>query len=520
MAELITISSDRDLVDATRAGDDAAWAELVARHHPTVVRVARSVKASGATKRTGAALDVVHGSILRGDIDLDAVVANAPQIRDIRCRALAALTGGTVGPALPSPNQRVDDGRRTEEPDRQDLVALANAFLLAPWAWQTALWHGRAEGRAAAEIGPMLGRSANDVNATIRAAEAGLFELYLRADSARISDLDSTSAALLPLIGGHRRGVLSPIDRLRVDELLERRSVGSQDGLHAQRWMAVGADLDALIPEALVPGLVGQPVDRFWMILGVGGTAVGAAGLAAARSERVRRSARIGAVAAIIVAILGAAFLIRNPFDGLNASLISELIAREADESDGDQTDRDRTGSDGSDASGSDDSDVLGGESADGAGSAGGGSSAGGDGTGGVVDTLADRIDLVFPGARQGAVYVPGQELLQLSAVLEARSDFVAGGTGAVSLALTNNASNSAQGRFEIRSTDGIRFVAGGDASAACRPATSDPATCSFTLLPGATITLPLVFSLDDELTGELAIAPSIPGAVLNVPIV
>ena len=142
---------------------------------------------------------------------------------------------------LPAPNQRLDDGRRTETPDRQDLVAIAAAFTQAPWAWQTVLWHSLAEGRTATEVSPLLGRSANDVTTTLLSAEAGLFELYLRADASRISDLDATSAALLPLIGGHRRGVLSPTDRRRVDELLERRTEGSPDGVHAQRWMAVGA---------------------------------------------------------------------------------------------------------------------------------------------------------------------------------------------------------------------------------------------------------------------------------------
>ena len=256
-------------------------------------------------------------------MDLDTVTVGVPQIRDVRCRALAALTGGTVGPTAAPDSEHLVDSRRTETPDRQDLVALAAAFLEMPWAWQTGLWHGRAERRTATEIAPLVGRSANDVNAMLRAAEAGLFELYLRADAARIADLDATSAALLPLIGGHRRNVLSPTDRRRVDELLERRTVGEPQGQHAARWLVVGASLDSMIPQALIPGLLGRSVDRLWAVLRVGGAARGTAELAAARSERVRRTARIGAVAAIVLAILGAAFVIHNPFDGLDGALVN-----------------------------------------------------------------------------------------------------------------------------------------------------------------------------------------------------
>jgi hypothetical protein len=382
------------------------------------------------------------------------------------------------------------------------------------------LWHTLAEGRTATEVGPLLGRSANDVNATLLGAEAGLFELYLRADAARISDLDSTSAALLPLIGGHRRGVLSPMDRLRVDDLLERRTEGSPDGLHAQRWMAVGASLDSMIPNALVPGLVGQSPDWLVAVLGAAGTAVGAAELAAARSERVQRSARIGAVAAIIVAILGAAFLIRNPFDGLSASLISELIAADAtpgdDGSNTDDTGTDGTGTDGADdvAAGAD-SVPPGQESTDGTVGV-----DGPDGSNSGADTVDDRVDLVFPGARQGAVYVPGQELLQLRAVIRAESDFVAGGTGTLSAAITNDAATVAHVRFDIRATAGIRLVPSGDGAATCRSVDNGTPSCSFTLLPGSTTTLTLVLGLDETLVGDLTIVPTIPGAALRVPIV
>jgi hypothetical protein len=110
--------------------------------------------------------------------------------------------------------------------------------------------------------------------------------------------------------------------------------------------------------------------------------------------------------------------------------------------------------------------------------------------------------------------------VLQLSAVLTARSDFVAGGTGTIGLVITNDDDTVASTSFEIRSTEGIGLVSGTGGASVCRAATTRPAACSFTVSPGATIELTLVFGLDDELTGELEIVPSIPGAPLIVPIV
>lgn len=490
MADLITISSDRDLVAASRAGDADAWAALDQRHRPAVELVARSMRTGGAKARTTTAMDELRRQVQSGELEPDGGDLSSPvtpDLRDVRCRAFAALTGGTVGPALPGPHSGVDDSRRTERPDRLDLVALADAFLLAPWAWQAALWHGVAEARPAAEIGPMLGRSPNDVGAAITAAEAGVYELYVRADAARIGNIDSTSAALVGLMGGYRRGVLSPNDRRRVDDLLARRAPGQPDGLHAARWLAVGDALDSMIPDALVPGLVGRDPHALRTALGVGAGAIGAAGLAAERSERVERSARLGAVLAIVLAIMGAAFLIRNPFDGLNASFVEDLIAA-GDEEGGTSTSATTVPASAT--------------------------------TQGPVDTIEDRVDLVFPGARQGAVYVPGQSLLDLSAELIQTEPFVAGGTGEIAAVITNHAAGSVSVRFDVRTTAGLRLVENEVVGATCGTASGGFTTCSFSLGPRASSTLTLVFELDRSLLGSVSIVPSIPGRALDVVIV
>ncbi len=493
MADPITISSDRDLVTAARSGDDDAWRALDDRHHAAVEAVARSLRPSGARSRAAAAMAEVRHAVEAGEFDPDGGDVSAPAapaLRDVRCRSLAALTGGSVGPALPGPHHTIDEVHRTELADRRDLSSLAEAFLLAPWAWQTVLWHGLAEGRPAAEISPMLGRSPNDVAAAIQSAEAGLFELYMRCDAARIGDLDPTSASLVGMLGGYRRGVLSPNDRRRVDDLLDRRTEGQTDGLHAVRWLAVGAALDTMVPDALVPGLTGQSPASLRAALGVGLGAISAAGLAAERSERVERSARLGAVLAVVLAIMGAAFLIRNPFDGLDAEFVQELVAA------GQENERATT------TTLAPATTPVPPTTLD------------------ALDTVDDRIDLVFPGARQGAVYVPGQTLLDLSAELTLRTPFVAGGVGSIGAAITNNAETTAHVTFDVRTTEGLTLLPAEAVGATCGPAPGGFTTCSFTLRANATSILLLVFELDPSVRGTVTIVPSIPGRALDVEIV
>ena len=115
---------------------------------------------------------------------------------------------------------------------------------------------------------------------------------------------------------------------------------------------------------------------------------------------------------------------------------------------------------------------------------------------------------------------MPGQDLLQLSAVLSVTSDFVAGGNGTLGLAVTNNGTGIATVRMEIRPTSGIGLVSGSGGAATCPRSTGGTASCLFALRPGVTATLNLVFELSDDLIGDITIVPSIPGRALTVPIV
>jgi len=131
---------------------------------------------------------------------------------------------------------------------------------------------------------------------------------------------------------------------------------------------------------------------------------------------------------------------------------------------------------------------------------------------------LDDQIALAFPGARQGAVYVPGQDLLRLRADLSVGAHFVAGGTGVLGLAVTNDDDEPANVRLDVRSTAGISLVSA--SGAACAPTGGGVSSCTFTLPAGGTSGLTLVFGLDQSLVGEVLIVPNIPGAAIRVPIV
>jgi hypothetical protein len=103
-------------------------------------------------------------------------------------------------------------------------------------------------------------------------------------------------------------------------------------------------------------------------------------------------------------------------------------------------------------------------------------------------------------------------------AVLSVGAPFVAGGTGTLGVAVTNEDDERANVRLDVRSTAGISLSSASGAT--CIPTSAGVSTCTFTLPAGGTSSLALVFGLDRSLRGEVLIVPNIPGAAIRVPIV
>jgi hypothetical protein len=470
--------SDLALEAQTRAGSDAAWNELRSRHVDALDALARSRTHRGETASVESVFDELRRQIVSPDAPMSsqAPIAGDPQ-PPIRPRAIGLLTGGTYGPSWNPSATSEHEPVPGPGPDRDQLVELAAAFRQLPTAWQAVLWHRWVERTPAAELTAILGRPAADVVALEQTASRGLVDSH--AEVALATNPPAACVPVIGLLGAYRRRALPDAQRRVVDEHL---TVVECDA--CRRRLDVIDRLPAIVPVAVAPGLVGVDVDRYREVIGAAAV-LGAAALAARRTARGRRRARIGAIAAIVLALLAAAFFVRSPFGDLDSEL-ADLLER------GSTTTTMSTPSTGSSVP---------------------------DSTDPVGETLPNRIELVFPGAPQGAVYVPGGRALNLGISLSTPGPVYAGATGTIDAAITNNDSEDASVRFLARSSTGVSFERLVRGVGSCIAEPEGAGRCTLSLPAGATAEMSLRFIVAADVPDRLVVVPSISPEVLEVPV-
>ncbi len=171
MSESAPLPSDRQLVDAARSGSSSAWGDLVARHRPAVLGVARELDRRSAQERTDDAFVRLRTELLRTEESND-LPTQEFGVRALRPRALALLTGGTYSSVPP----------RAGTPEVAELAVMGLAFGRMSETWQTVLWHRLVELEPTASVAPLMGRTAAEVVALETAARRGLFEGFLAAE--------------------------------------------------------------------------------------------------------------------------------------------------------------------------------------------------------------------------------------------------------------------------------------------------------------------------------------------------
>jgi hypothetical protein len=510
MAEQFQLPSDRELVAATRAGSDQAWDELRSRHRDAVVAVANARDRRGAQAAADQALAALREEIVNNTVD---AASTQFAVRSVRPRALACLTGGVYAPIEPRAGVEASSTSRQtaradgDEPDAAasrvgaDLAILATAFGRLSEPWQTVLWHRHVESEPAASMTAMLGRSPTEVIALESAAERGLFDAYTTVELETDGAVSRECRPIVALLPGYHRGTLADAQRRLVAAHLGESGVsgggdrgearGNRGGDAAQngcdecrRRLALPDRFDVVLPLAVVPGLTGLSVVRYRDALGVATGVLGVSALAARQSQRANRWARVGAVMAIVIALLGAAFLIRSPFDDLEGRL-ADLLEQST-------------------------TTVV----------------PGGGGTVMVppVDTtdaaaLPSRIELLFPGVPQGVVYVPGGPATKLGLSLSAPAPVYRGGTGTIDLDITNELDVPTPVTFVVRTSAGVIFDEVAEGDAVCEPVGTAGASCELDLGAGSTATLSLRFALGPGVSDRLAVVPSIRSTVLDLPV-
>jgi hypothetical protein len=254
MSESAQLPSDRQLVDAARSGSSPAWGELVARHRPAVLGVARELDRRGAQERTDDVFVRLRTELTRTEEGID-VPMQVFGVRALRPRALALLTGGTYSSVPP----------RTGTPEVAELAAMGLAFGRMSEPWQTVLWHRLVELEPTASIAPLMGRTAVEVVALDAAAERGLFDGFLVAELDTPGAVEPACRPVVGLLGAYHRGTLPDAQRRLVDAHIGTpgRDIGADIGCDAcARLLRVPDDDRAVVPAARVAAVTGLHVDR------------------------------------------------------------------------------------------------------------------------------------------------------------------------------------------------------------------------------------------------------------------
>lgn len=301
--------SDAELILDVRGGDLEAFGALYTRHVPAARAVARQYVRSSAD-----ADDLVSEAFHRV---LDVLQHGGGPDATFRAylltvvRRLAADLARGVKRTRPT----ADDGTFESALGLVDPTDVAtfegfersvvkNAYQALPERWQAVLWYTEIEGRAPAEVAPILGLTPNGVSALAYRAREGLRVGYLQ-EHLTHAPTDGCRG-VNPLLGGYVRGGLAKREVAKVDAHLEScgecRSLVLELGDIAHGMRAVVAPL--------VVGLAGLAVVGALPIGGVlgGAVATGAVGGTLGAGSAVGAgAASVGTVAGTGAAAGGAA---------------------------------------------------------------------------------------------------------------------------------------------------------------------------------------------------------------------
>ena len=308
--------SEDALLDAVRAGDTGAYAELYHRHHHEALRLARS---------------------LPGHHDPDDVAQEA-FLKILKSILRGAGPRHGFAPYLMRVvrNEAVDRGRRAHEDAVEDLERAApgrlvssdgvdellnrqlvrTAFARLPETWQRILWLTEVEGETPRALATQLNRSPNAISQLSRRAREGLRAAWLEAhlDTADASPLCRSTARDLDDLD---RGRLTPARAAGVERHLAAcpRCAAAREELHGLAVQMRSVLLPVVLGSPLLlehltsdvaavgPAADGAPAPRTALRalepVGAGGGGLGA--LRSALSAHAGALATAGAIAAVVV---------------------------------------------------------------------------------------------------------------------------------------------------------------------------------------------------------------------------
>ncbi|TDV36854.1 sigma-70 family RNA polymerase sigma factor [Actinophytocola oryzae] len=218
--------NDAELIEAVRKGTVSAYGSLYERHVASAYNLARQLARSPAeaddlvSEAFAKVLDTLRGG--RGpDSAFRAYLLTAlrhtayDRTRRERKVELSDDVSTVSGVSMAAVSEEFDDPAVAG----LERSLAAQAFARLPERWQAVLWHTEVEGQSPAEVGPILGLTANGVSALAYRAREGLRQAYLQVHLAETSDRHCRAAA--DKLGAWTRGGLAKREKAQVEAHLD-----------------------------------------------------------------------------------------------------------------------------------------------------------------------------------------------------------------------------------------------------------------------------------------------------------
>ncbi|MGX1475759.1 UNVERIFIED_CONTAM: RNA polymerase sigma factor (sigma-70 family) [Streptomyces canus] len=303
-------TSDADLIDRMRSGDDTAYEALYRRHAGAVRRYARTCCRDGHT-----ADDLTAEVFARM---LQAVRGGHGPEHAVRPYLLTSIRRVAAGWTKSAKREQlVDDfavfaaqatrSSEVSDDDTRDLGAdvramhvaeqsmAMQAFRSLPERWQAVLWHTEVEDESPSEVATLFGLDANGTRVLASRAREGLKQAYLQAHVSATLASDEECARYADRLGAYARGGL----RTRAERGLRKHlEECAKCRLAAGQINEVAGGIPAVVPIAVIGWFGAAGYAKAAGLIAGGAGAAGAAGAAAAASGGSSGGAGAGGAAA------------------------------------------------------------------------------------------------------------------------------------------------------------------------------------------------------------------------------
>ena len=245
-----SVAPDGELVERTRCGDRAAFAELWRRHSAAALTVARSSSSFDADDLVAESFAKVFAAIRAGGGPTGAF---RPYLFTT-VRNVAASWGRKAQPVPFDDLDELEDPTTSED---EMLAALdrsttARAFRTLPSRWQEVLWYTEVEAMSPRHVSALVGMKPNAVAALAVRAREGLRQAWITAHLASASTAPECRTTIERL-AAYTRGSLGARATAKVTEHLDGCA---QCQIVAEEATRVGSRL-ALVLLPLVAGVAG-----------------------------------------------------------------------------------------------------------------------------------------------------------------------------------------------------------------------------------------------------------------------